>query len=47
MFEIQANDWATNGVGRKFSHAFGFGLMDAGAMTRKAKDWEQVPEQVI
>jgi hypothetical protein len=34
---LKAADWASNGVGRKFSHAFGFGLMDAGAITRLAK----------
>ena len=44
---LKANDWASNGVGRKFSHAFGFGLMDAGAMTRLAKNWTQVPDQAI
>ena len=33
---MKAEDWSTNGVGRQFSHAFGFGLMDAGAMTRYA-----------
>ena len=42
---LKANDWAENGVGKKFSHAFGFGLMDAGAMTRQAKNWKTVPEQ--
>ena len=33
---LKAEDWATNGAGRQFSHAFGFGLMDAGVMTRVA-----------
>ena len=27
------------------SHAFGFGLMDAGAMVKLAKDWTNVPPQ--
>ena len=27
---LKASDWKTNGVGRKFSHSYGFGLMDAG-----------------
>ena len=31
---LKGFDWSTNGAGREFSHAFGFGLMDAGAMTR-------------
>lgn len=42
---LKAEDWSTNGVGRRFSHAFGFGLMDAGAMTRLAKEWARVPAQ--
>jgi hypothetical protein len=29
----------------RFSHAFGFGLMDAGGMTRLAKNWVTVPTQ--
>lgn len=40
-----ANEWITNGVGRKVSHSFGYGLMDAAAMVRLARDWETVPEQ--
>ena len=43
---LKAEDWTTNGIGLRFSHAFGFGLMDAGAMTRLAKDWVTVPEQI-
>ncbi|TRY70805.1 hypothetical protein TCAL_01234 [Tigriopus californicus] len=42
---LKGGNWRTNGVGRMYSHAFGFGLMDAGAMTRLAKDWTTVPEQ--
>ncbi len=34
---LKATDWSQNGVGLKFSHRFGFGLMDAGQMTRMAK----------
>ena len=41
----EPNDWAENGVGLRYSHAYGFGLMDAGKMTRMAKDWETVPDQ--
>ncbi|VDO27970.1 unnamed protein product [Onchocerca flexuosa] len=42
---LRAGDWVTNGVGRKVSHSFGFGLMDAGAMVRLASNWTTVPEQ--
>jgi len=37
--------WRTNGVGREYSHHYGYGLMDAGAMVEMAKDWQTVPEQ--
>uniref|UniRef100_A0A915PJF1 P/Homo B domain-containing protein n=1 Tax=Setaria digitata TaxID=48799 RepID=A0A915PJF1_9BILA len=36
---LRAGDWVTNGVGKKVSHSFGFGLMDAGAMVRLASNW--------
>jgi furin len=39
------NEWSTNGVGKKVSHSFGYGLMDAAAMVRLARVWETVPEQ--
>ncbi|KFD53881.1 hypothetical protein M514_05148 [Trichuris suis] len=39
------NDWLVNGVGRRVSHSFGYGLMDAGSMVRLAKNWTTVPEQ--
>ncbi|KAK6106499.1 Subtilase family protein [Brugia pahangi] len=42
---LRAGDWVTNGVGKKVSHSFGFGLMDAGAMVRLANNWTTVPEQ--
>ncbi|VDN02135.1 unnamed protein product [Thelazia callipaeda] len=42
---LRAGDWVTNGIGKKVSHSFGFGLMDAGAMVRLAKNWTTVPEQ--
>lgn len=41
------NEWLVNGVGRKYSHSFGYGLMDAAAMVRLARVWEKVPDQVI
>ncbi|EJW78249.1 CelfurPC protein [Wuchereria bancrofti] len=42
---LRAGDWVTNGIGKKVSHSFGFGLMDAGAMVRLASNWTTVPEQ--
>lgn len=35
--------WSTNGVGRKFSHKFGYGLIDAEAIVRYAEKWTPVP----
>ena len=31
---LRATDWSTNGVGRNYSHSFGYGLMDATCMVR-------------
>uniref|UniRef100_A0A452TV09 Furin n=1 Tax=Ursus maritimus TaxID=29073 RepID=A0A452TV09_URSMA len=42
---LNANDWATNGVGRKVSHSYGYGLLDAGAMVTLAQNWTTVPPQ--
>lgn len=39
--------WITNGVKRKVSHKFGYGLMDAGAMVSLAEKWTTVPPQHI
>jgi furin len=36
---------SVNGVGRRVSHSFGYGLMDAYQMVRLARVWETVPEQ--
>ncbi|XP_037816403.1 furin-like protease 1 isoform X1 [Lucilia sericata] len=38
-------NWSKNGVGRRVSHSFGYGLMDASAMVRLARNWKTVPEQ--
>uniref|UniRef100_A0A1I8ILJ4 P/Homo B domain-containing protein n=1 Tax=Macrostomum lignano TaxID=282301 RepID=A0A1I8ILJ4_9PLAT len=35
--------WRINGVGKKVSHEFGYGLMDALAMVRLARTWRSVP----
>ena len=36
-----------NGAGYNVSHAFGFGLMDAGAMVKLAKQWTTVQKQEV
>jgi furin len=41
------SDWRVNGVGRNVSHSFGYGLMDAGAMVKKARRWRNVPEHKV
>jgi furin len=42
---LNADDWVINGIGRKVSHHFGFGLMDAAAMVELAYNWTRLPEQ--
>lgn len=44
---LNALDWKTNGVGKRVSHAFGFGLMDAAQFVIRAQTWLTVPEQRI
>lgn len=39
--------WIINGVKRKVSHKFGYGLMDAGGMVDLAERWTTVPPQHI
>uniref|UniRef100_A0A672FSS4 Furin (paired basic amino acid cleaving enzyme) b n=1 Tax=Salarias fasciatus TaxID=181472 RepID=A0A672FSS4_SALFA len=39
---LSAGDWKTNGVGRRVSHSYGYGLLDAGAMVALAKNWTTV-----
>lgn len=39
--------WILNGVKRKVSHKFGYGLMDAGSMVSLAEQWTSVPPQHI
>jgi proprotein convertase subtilisin/kexin type 2 len=41
----EVHKWKTNGRGLEFNHLFGFGVLDAGAMTREASDWNTVPER--
>jgi len=42
---LVADDWKTNGAGFNISHAFGFGLMDAGRMVEMAEKWKLAPPQ--
>ncbi|XP_031635656.1 furin-like protease 1 isoform X1 [Contarinia nasturtii] len=42
---LQDPSWSKNGVGRRVSHSFGYGLMDAAAMIKVARTWKTVPEQ--
>ncbi|CAM1297206.1 FURIN (predicted) [Pycnogonum litorale] len=44
---LDAKDWAVNGVGRNVSHWFGYGLMDAAAMVKLAKTWKTVPQAKV
>ncbi|XP_054159590.1 endoprotease bli-like [Oppia nitens] len=39
--------WLTNGVGRRVSHKFGYGLIDATQMVRFAETWTPIPAQRI
>ena len=45
--KLHSNDFVTNGVGRKISHSFGYGLLDAAALVEMAKKWKTVPAQHI
>ncbi|XP_033022487.1 proprotein convertase subtilisin/kexin type 6 isoform X1 [Lacerta agilis] len=44
---LLAPDWKTNGAGRRVSHLYGFGLVDAEALVVEAKKWRTVPAQHI
>ena len=43
----EESGWARNGVGRQFSHQFGYGLMDAGRLVDLATKWKTLPTQHI
>jgi furin len=45
-FNLKNNDWQKNGVGKYFSHNFGFGLMNAGKMVDLALKWSLVERQI-
>ncbi|XP_043934196.1 furin [Protopterus annectens] len=42
---LNSNDWVVNGVGRKVSHSYGYGLLDAGEMVKLARNWTTVGPQ--
>ena len=42
---LKEDGWFTNGVGRQFSHKFGYGLMDASALVDAALDWPGISPQ--
>ncbi|XP_030620621.1 furin (paired basic amino acid cleaving enzyme) b [Chanos chanos] len=42
---LMGSDWRTNGVGRRVSHSYGYGLLDAGAMVALAQNWTSVGPQ--
>lgn len=42
---LRATDWRVNGLGRNYSHSFGYGVMDASAMVRLAQLWTTAPEK--
>ncbi|XP_072338236.1 proprotein convertase subtilisin/kexin type 4-like isoform X3 [Scyliorhinus torazame] len=42
---LKADDWAKNGVGRKVSHHYGYGLLDAGLLVDLATKWLTVNPQ--
>ncbi|XP_058502006.1 furin (paired basic amino acid cleaving enzyme) b [Solea solea] len=42
---LSAGDWKTNGVGRRVSHSYGYGLLDASAMVAMAQNWTTVGPQ--
>lgn len=42
---LSTGDWRTNGVGRRVSHSYGYGLLDAGAMVALAQNWTAVGPQ--
>uniref|UniRef100_A0A4W4GA07 P/Homo B domain-containing protein n=1 Tax=Electrophorus electricus TaxID=8005 RepID=A0A4W4GA07_ELEEL len=42
---LLTDDWKTNGVGRKVSHSYGYGLLDAAAIVALAQNWTNVGPQ--
>ena len=44
---LHSDDFIMNAVGRKVSHKFGYGLLDALALVNLARKWKTVPPQHI
>ena len=44
---LHSDDFIMNAVGRKISHKFGYGLLDALALVNLARKWKTVPPQHI
>nr|XP_040569579.1 furin-like [Lepeophtheirus salmonis] len=44
---IGESGWYVNGVGKHYSHKFGYGLMDAGTMVKSALNWKLVGPQMV
>jgi len=42
---LKSTDWQINSLGRDYSHRYGYGLIDAGALVELAKIWNSVPPQ--
>ena len=42
---LESPDWKVNSLGRDYSHRYGYGLIDAGALVELASVWVSVPEQ--
>lgn len=45
--KLKSDDFVINGVGRKVSHKFGYGLLDALALVNLARKWKTVPLQHV
>jgi subtilisin-like proprotein convertase family protein len=43
---LDATDWQINGAGKRFSHNYGFGLINAGLLVERAIEWKSVSEQL-
>ncbi|XP_049643885.1 proprotein convertase subtilisin/kexin type 4 [Suncus etruscus] len=44
--QLQAEDWRTNGVRRRVSHHYGYGLLDAGLLVKLARTWQPTQPQL-
>lgn len=44
--DVNGGDWKTNAAGYKYSHKYGFGLLDAWTATQTAKTWENLTPEV-